>query len=513
MRAQTRPDPYEPSAIARASGLAIVISAFCVAAAIVILFLASSSIAASQNASSSGIVESARATELTQRVLQDLITLANDRQSGAATTAVHADLNTAATDLDSSISTLSDAATGHAYDNLSALHESWSPIRADLARLGSASSNELALGRAVRRTLAFDSQLAEGVTAARAQLADDAVARAEEGSAWRRLASTILLVALAILALAIAARLSDTAREWQRFAEMLERTTADLAKGALRLDRDRRSQGIVMEALADGMFGLSRDLRVVPPFARELCPMFGVRDVTGMSVRELLKPLVSERRLHEIDDYLEELYRVDISDDFVARENPMTELEIATGGDDGHRARYLEFSFRRVRDGNRISHVFVSIEDVSQRVREARELARAIRRRERQEALVSLTSRVSSDRLAIFLAEADFEAKRMSDAIRPEDMALASRGYIEILRERLGSLVLATGRLKRLAHGVGFFYLFDLASAFEKRIAEVRRMSYVDGDAFLALVVMQADLRAEIEEVHAFRRNVHDVAS
>ena len=362
-------------------------------------------------------------------------------------------------------------------------------------------------------TLAFGSQLADAADAARAQLAADEIDRAEEGNAWRRLASTMLLVALAILALAIAARFNDTAREWQSFAEMLERLVADLGKGTLKLDRDRRSQGIVMEAIADGMFGLDRNLRVQPPFAKELCAMFGVRDVSGMSVHDLLRPLVSERRLHDIDAYLGELYRADISDDAIARENPMLELEIATGGDDGHGARYLEFSFRRLHEDDAVVRVFVSVEDVSERVREARELARAIRRRERREALLALTSRISSDRLAIFLAEADFEARRMSDAIRPEDMALATRGYIEILRERLGSLLLATGRLKKLAHGVGFFYLFDLASTFEKRISEVRRMSYVDGDAFLALVVMQADIRSELEEVDAFRRHVDDLAS
>jgi hypothetical protein len=512
-RAIVRPGAYGPTRVAVVSSIAIVVSALCIAAAIVVLTLTSGSAAVSQSASFAGISESARAATLAERVLQDVLRIASSRHKGAGASDVHADLNDAATNLDDSIAKLAASATGPATAQLGALRDSWSPIRKQLALLGDYPGSRSGLDDVVDRTLAFGTQLTEGLAAARAELAASDAARTNEATFWRRLAASVALGALAVLALALAARLSDGARETKRFAGMLERMVGDLAKSSLRLADDRAGHEIILDAAGHGMFVLGRDLRVKPPFAKELAVMFETGEIAGRSVRELLTPFAGERRLREIDAFLETLFRPDIADDDLAIDHPLQELEIARAASDGHAARYLAFSFRRIREDAKIVSVFVSVDDVSDRVRLARELAKSERRRERQQALLLMTTKLSGEQLDGFIIEAQAESRRMTEALRPEDMALATRGHIEILRERLGSLALATERLKKLAHGVGFSYLFEMAGAFERRIAEVRRATYVDGDAFLAIVVMQAELRAEIDELSDFRRRFAKIAS
>jgi hypothetical protein len=159
-----------------------------------------------------------------------------------------------------------------------------------------------------------------------------------------------------------------------------------------------------------------------------------------------------------------------------------------------------------MRESSEIVSVFVSVNDVTERVRLAHELQISERKRDRQQAMLELTSNLSSERLSAFAIDAHAISQRMDAALRPEDMALAARGYVEILRERLGSLALAAERLKRLTHAVGYQYLFELANTFEKRVTELRRATYIDGDAFLAIVAAQTDLREEIDRFAEFRQ-------
>jgi hypothetical protein len=512
-KAIARPGAYGPTAIARASTIVIFLAALVVAAAIVALSLTSGTAADSQGESFAGISESAHAATLAQRILQDVLRIANSRHRGTIAVDVHADLNDAAASLDQSLAALDESASGDASQELRSLRNAWSPIRKDLALLGDYPSGPRALDTVVDRTLAFSADLTAALGTVRLQFDRDDRQRRDDATFWRRLASGVALVALAVLGIAIAVRFSDAARETKRFAGMLERMVGDLAKSSLRLAGDRQEHDIIMDAAGHGMFVLGRDLRVKPPFARELGAMFGVDDVAGKYVRELLVPFVSERNLAKIDAYLAGLFDIAVSDETLALEHPLRELEIATTAGEGYGARYLDFTFRRTVEDDEVSSVFVSVDDVSERVRLARDLQQSERRRERQQALLLLTSTHPSDRIARFVAEADAECRRMGEALRPEDMALASRGHIEILRDRLGTLALAIDRLQKLAHAIGYGYLFDLAQSFEKRVLDVRRATYIDGDAFLAIVVMNAEIRAELDELCDFQRRFAKVAS
>jgi PAS domain-containing protein len=506
VRTIARPGTYGFVTIERLSTIAILVSALCCVGSIVSLGLTSTTIARSQNAAYTNINESERAAELSQRVIADVLGIASSHHDGTTAIDIHADLNFAATSLDASLAKLDETAPIPAKSRLDHLRSAWSPIRRKLAVIGNAPGGRGGLDRIVDRTLGFSAGLGQNLALAHTELALRDAASEERTKFWRDVAATIGLASLAILAIGIAIRFGYTAYETKRFAAMLERIVGDLAKSSLRLTRLRRRHEIIMEAAGNGMFVLGRDLRVKPPFARELCAIFHVEDVAGRSVHDLLAPYTGDRELAEIDGFLSLLFRGDISDEELDDHHPLREFEIPAPMKEATGVRYLSFIFRRMRESSEIVSVFVSVNDVTERVRLAHELQISERKRDRQQAMLELTSNLSSERLSAFAIDAHAISQRMDAALRPEDMALAARGYVEILRERLGSLALAAERLKRLTHAVGYQYLFELANTFEKRVTELRRATYIDGDAFLAIVAAQTDLREEIDRFAEFRQ-------
>ena len=101
--------------------------------------------------------------------------------------------------------------------------------------------------------------------------------------------------------------------------------------------------------------------------------------------------------------------------------NPLNEVEVITGGDgkqDKGETRYLEFNFHRVRRDGAITHVLVSVADVTARVALAAQLKGAQDNAQTQmDAFLSILH-VDPNQLCSFLDDSDVAFKMINATLR-----------------------------------------------------------------------------------------------
>ena len=84
---------------------------------------------------------------------------------------------------------------------------------------------------------------------------------------------------------------------------------------------------------------------------------------------------MSERTLATAVKYVKLLWAERTKENLVKSINPLGEVEVSSDGGQGKvDTRYLEFDFHRVRVDDKITHVLVSVSDVTARVDLAHEL-------------------------------------------------------------------------------------------------------------------------------------------
>jgi len=508
-----RPGAYGMTRATIVSYVFIAIGASTLVAALAVLAFGSASSALANRSFGSAISESAAADTLGQRVLQDILQIAISRHGGKLSFDVHADLNDAATQLETKLTHLASLPLAPAtIATLATLHDHWSPIRKSLSLLGDYPGTRDALDTVVARTLDQSPKLIGGLADVRRDLETYATAKAAAASSLGSIAFIVALIGCALGGFGVFARLRESARESKRFGAMLERMVGDLAKNTLRLTDSQAGSEIMLQTVGQGMLMLDERGIVKRPYSNELVNIFNTDDIAGRTLGDLLRPLVVERTIRDSEPFLASIFQSDVSDETIESTNVLSEIELAKRRADGTiESRFISFDFRRVREGTDIEEVFVSVTDVTDRIRLKRDLVRSERSLERQNALIKLTMHTTSGDLATFMTRAEAGLRRMNMALRAEDFALASRGRVDLLHERLASLTESITSVRLAAESIRFDFIAKLAASFEQRVADLRTIQNLDGDAFLSVVVMNVELRAELDEIGRFRDQLASV--
>jgi chemotaxis protein histidine kinase CheA len=185
------------------------------------------------------------------------------------------------------------------------------------------------------------------------------------------------------------------------------------------------------------------------------------------------------------------------------RVNPYDELEVsfpAEGG--GLRTKILSFSFRRIVEGNTVTGVFAAIADVSERVTFQRELAASEHRKERQIEFLFAALHVEGVALGDFLDAAREHTRTINESLRAEDFA-PGNSQQDALRKRLNAIFRSVHSIKGNAAYLGLEHFQQLAAGFEAKLAELRARPTLGGDDFLAVVIANSALQADLDELGA----------
>jgi HPt (histidine-containing phosphotransfer) domain-containing protein/PAS domain-containing protein len=268
------------------------------------------------------------------------------------------------------------------------------------------------------------------------------------------------------------------------------------AKQARSLREARQQTEDILRTVKEGLFLLDRDLMIGSAYSAALEKMFQRKDLAGLAFEDLLRNVVSERTLSTAAKYVKLLWAERTKEKLVKSINPLGEVEVNL--EDGQGAverRYLEFDFHRVRLDDVITHVLVSVSDVTARVNLAVELKASQNQAQGQVDTLLGILHVDPEQLSSFLSDSNASMK-MINAVLREPARDES-----VFRKKLDTLFRQAHSVKGEAAALGLSSIESRAHAFEEDLKALREKPGLSGSDFLPLVIKLDDLLTHLQSV------------
>jgi two-component system chemotaxis sensor kinase CheA len=382
----------------------------------------------------------------------------------------------------------------------------WVLLHARIARSLHDIRDVSALDGAVRTALGVTPQIAGLMD----ELSVDMARNASVGTAgWANLRN--VLVGLAVLTFLIVvfilfARVSAAQKQLAVYADSLIKRNNEVEDGARQLAEAKAGADLIMETVTQGLFLIDGKYKINGEYSRELEKIFRLPDLAGYNLLNILQRLLTERMFNTSRDYLVLLFDKGKKERTVLKVNPLAEIEVNFADPEGgFLSKYLSFSFRRIVENGEITRIFVAVSDITERVQLERQLRESEQRKERQFEFLLGVLHVEPVQLDDFLKTAREQINIMNDTLRAQDFALAGMGQMELLRQRLDVVYRSVHNVKGNASMLKLQHFQKFCDQFEDKIMDLKNRSALGGDDFLSVVIMQSELRQDLDELQELR--------
>ncbi|HEY6641672.1 ATP-binding protein [Povalibacter sp.] len=260
--------------------------------------------------------------------------------------------------------------------------------------------------------------------------------------------------------------------------------------------RARKETADILRTVNEGLFLLDKELKLGSERSMALNTIFRREDFLNLSFDNLLKDIVPEKTLKTAMDYVALLWGERVNEKLVKTINPLNEVEVhfdnPAGGFDTH---YLEFDFNRVKSEGSLSHLLVTVNDVTKRVMLSRELQESQEKAQAQLDLLLRILHVEPDSLTGFLTDADVSLKMVNSILKePAREESAFRAKIDGIYRQVHAV-------KGESAALGLKTVEQRAHAFEESLSDLKGRPTLSGSDFLPLVVKLDDLFNHLAQV------------
>jgi two-component system chemotaxis sensor kinase CheA len=263
-----------------------------------------------------------------------------------------------------------------------------------------------------------------------------------------------------------------------------------------RLREARQQTADILRTVKDGLFLLDENLIIGSAYSGALETMFQRDDLAGLGFDALLQSVVSEKTLATALKFVKVLWSERTNEKLVKSINPLGEVEVHLTTSPGKvDTRYLSFEFHRVRVDGQITHVLVSVSDVSSRVELARELQSSQNQAQAQVDTLLGILHIDPVHLSSFLSDSN-TAMKMINAVLKEPAREEGA-----FRKKLDTLFRQAHSVKGEAAALGLSSIESRAHSFEDDLKKLREKGDLSGNDFLPLVIKLDDLLTHLQSV------------
>lgn len=271
-------------------------------------------------------------------------------------------------------------------------------------------------------------------------------------------------------------------------------------------ERARKETADILRTVNEGLFLLDKDLKLGSERSMALNTIFRREEFQGISFEELLKEIVPEKTLKTAVDYVSLLWGERVNEKLVKTINPLNEVEVhfdnPAGGYDTH---FLEFDFNRVKSEGSLSHLLVTVNDVTKRVMLSRELQESQEKAQAQLDLLLRILHVEPDSLTGFLNDAEVSLKMVNSILKePAREETAFRAKIDGIYRQVHAV-------KGEASALGLKTVEQRAHAFEEALNDIKERQALSGSDFLPLVIKLDDMFNHLAQVREMLSRLVDL--
>jgi len=274
-----------------------------------------------------------------------------------------------------------------------------------------------------------------------------------------------------------------------------------------RVEQAQQENREILDTVNEGLLLVDADCRVGTQMSASLPKVLG-RDIRGgddflATLGSMVAPAVHEAAR----EYLALLFGDRVKEALVRSLNPLTDVPVTIGQPGGGTLRrVLSFEFRRAMVEGRVSHLLVTVEDVTEQIELARALDAARAEAHSQTGVLLNLLRVDPPVLAGYLDDTRAKLEHVNDQLRERagDGGGDHRRFIDTICRTVHGI-------KGEAAALGLDMFEALAHDFEQVLIPLRDASQMSGDALLTIPVKLGAILERIGLVHEMTRRIAEL--
>ncbi len=345
------------------------------------------------------------------------------------------------------------------------------------------------------------------------------VSNENSGAAAGNVKTVQIMATIALLGLfsAIIIRMITRLRERDREVDLTSRSLAEsnssLATSNSQLEEtttalaQANAEGeSILNSVDQGLFLIDRDYKIGGQYSAIAEKILHAKQLSGISLLHLFKPLVTDKEYNTITDYFELQFDRRKRERQLTKFNPLEQLECQFPGENGqHVSKVLRCGFRRVMDTDgEISRVLVTVSDVTAQHELETKLASAEKKRERQFELVVDMLNADPNELHAFLRKSREQIDKINVILQDDDYL--NEGVDAVVaghQEKVEDVFRAVHTIKGAAGLCGLSPFIERCGAIEDELEHLRGLKQVTGDKFISALIGVGDLRMDTEEIES----------
>jgi two-component system, chemotaxis family, sensor kinase CheA len=335
----------------------------------------------------------------------------------------------------------------------------------------------------------------------------------------RFLASTGLIIgSLLLVALALGAVFTPGLWKWLVIGPLLaaagvlvwslRKLIRDIGAHEATVMRSKQEAENILSAVGDGLFLLNKEFEIGEQHSKALLRMFSRDAIAHENFFDIMRNLVPEKIAKTAKDYLELLFGERVNERLVQDLNPLDVVEL--NFDDGQGAfdtKFLGFRFKRVFVAGKLSHLLVTVSDISKRVLLEQELRESQERTQAQMDMLVELLHVEPRVLRGFMQRAQESLERVNESLRRQSSSPSE------FKEKVHQIFGWIHSIKGESAALGLKSFQAAAHELESILTDLRSKGALSGNDFLPFTVKLEELFTQLDSVRILLNRLSQVRS
>ena len=267
------------------------------------------------------------------------------------------------------------------------------------------------------------------------------------------------------------------------------------------IEKARRETTEILETVNEGLFLIDKNLMIGEQHSARLVDVLGQHEFAGKSFQGLLENIVSEKDAETARGFIELLFDAKVKEKLIGDLNPLNLVEVNIAQiNGGFLTKHLQFSFARAYqkdedDVQFISHVLVTVLDITEQVKLERALNESRKHNESQLEMITGLLHTHPSLLKEFIANSFTCFNRINNILRQ------SAKTNQAVRDKATSIFREIHNFKGEAASLKLEFFENAAHKMEDTLALLCDKRDLSGNDYLGLTVQLESLISYTQQI------------